>query len=58
MWNNLTDGTNATDGREDLLTCTNGNGINTDNNSYANRVHVAGETMKQILLAHALQLQE
>ena len=43
MWNNLTDGTNATDGREDLLTCTNGNGINTDNNSYANRVHVAGE---------------
>ncbi|WP_299055048.1 T9SS type A sorting domain-containing protein [uncultured Polaribacter sp.] len=38
-WFNVT-----TDTSEDLLSCTNGNGINTDNNSYANRIHVAGET--------------
>ncbi|MDC3366620.1 T9SS type A sorting domain-containing protein, partial [Flavobacteriaceae bacterium] len=37
-WNNLTTST-----QEDLLACANGNGINTDNSSYANRVHVAGE---------------
>mgnify|MGYP000882673671 CR=1 FL=1 len=37
-WNNLTTTT-----QEDLLSCTNGNGINTDNATYANRVHVAGE---------------
>ena len=37
-WNNLTTTT-----QEDLLACPNGNGINTDNANYANRVHVAGE---------------
>jgi hypothetical protein len=37
-WNNLTTAT-----QEDLLSCANGNGINTDNATYANRVHVAGE---------------
>ena len=37
-WNNLT-----TETQEDLLACPNGNGINTDNTNYANRVHVAGE---------------
>ena len=37
-WNNLTTTT-----QEDLLACPDGNGINTDNANYANRVHVAGE---------------
>jgi len=37
-WNNLTTAT-----QEDLLSCANWNGINTDNATYANRVHVAGE---------------
>ena len=38
MWNNLTTST-----QEDLLTCTNGIGVNTDNANYANRTHAAGE---------------
>ncbi len=37
MWNNLTVG------REDLLSCTDGVGVNTDNTTYANRTHAAGE---------------
>jgi hypothetical protein len=36
-WNDLTAGT-----PEDLTACANGGGINTDNSTYANRVHTAG----------------
>lgn len=36
-WNDLTAGT-----IENLTACTNGGGINTDNSTYANRVHTAG----------------
>ena len=36
-WNNLT-----TPEQEDLLTCTDGDLINTDNSSYANRIFIAG----------------
>jgi hypothetical protein len=36
-WNDLTAGT-----VEDLTACANGGGINTDNSTYANRVHTAG----------------
>jgi len=36
-WNDLTEGT-----IENLTACTNGGGINTDNSTYANRVHTAG----------------